>query len=298
MAGKKGRPKKNTTTTDNSTASGDNDDDVDTLAADIENEDGYITKTEFEKILQNQLKAVENNLKGLFKSELSLVKAEVLRLQDENEALRNENDNLRKKCEATAKNTDSMKEKLANYHAKLLSLEEAHHKQVEYAEDRVNRQLRKTLIFKGIPEKENESWDDTDELLAQKIADVCDGTSLEQAREMFERSHRGRVSRRYEGNGPRPIYAAFLSWRDSEFVKEEFRKHNIHHGNGVSCDQKFGPRTTARRNMALKERKRLKDTGQICSGYIKFPAILMVKDSQGAKYKPHKDYSKEPVHFN
>ena len=52
--------------------------------------------------------------------------------------------------------------------------------------------------------------------------------------------------------------------------------------------------------MALKERKRLKDAGQILNGYIKFPAILMVKDdrAQGAKYKQHKDFSNEPVHFN
>ena len=300
MSGKKGRPRKTTKTTNNNTDLNDVDDnDVDALADAIENGDGFIKKSEYEKILQTQLKAVENNLKGLFKSELSLVKAEILKLQDENETLRNENDNLKKKYEIASKNSDSMNEKLANFHSKLASLEEAHLKQVEYAEDRANRQMRKTLIFKGVQEKENESWDDTDELLAQKISEICDGTSLDEAREMFERSHRGRVSRNYEGNGPRPIYAAFLSWRDSEFVREEFRKHNIQHGNGVSCDQKFGPRTTARRNMALKERKRLKDAGQIFNGYIKFPAILMVKDdrAEGAKYKQHKDFSNEPVHF-
>lgn len=273
-----------------------------TTDSDGDLDDDFIKKSEFELILQKQLKEVENNLTGMFKSELSSVKSEVLKLQHENDQLRNENANLKKLCEITSKTTDSMNEKLTNFHTKLAAMEEAHHKQVEYAEDRVNRQLRKTLVFKGAHEQENESWDATDELLAQKIADVCDGTSLEEARDMFERSHRGKVSTRYQGDGPRPIYAAFLSWRDSEFVKEEFRKHNIRQGSGggVTCDQKYGPRTTARRNMALKERKRLKSEGKIFNGYIKFPAILMVKDSRApeAKYKACRDFSKEPLNFD
>ena len=37
-------------------------------------------------------------------------------------------------------------------------------------EERTNRQLRKTLIIKGIPEKNNESWKDTTNLLAKTIS--------------------------------------------------------------------------------------------------------------------------------
>jgi hypothetical protein len=49
--------------------------------------------------------------------------------------------------------------------------------------------------------------------------------------------------------------------------------------------------------MAMKERKRLKDNGTILSGYVDFPARLMVKDSnvRGAKYFLKKDFSKEII---
>ena len=47
----------------------------------------------------------------------------------------------------------------------------------------------------------------------------------------------------------------------------------------------------------MKERKRLKSNGTIMSGYVDFPARLMVRDSNasGAKYYMKKDFSKEPV---
>ncbi len=50
----------------------------------------------------------------------------------------------------------------------------------------------------------------------------------------------------------------------------------------------------------LKERKRLKDNGSICGGYVDFPARLMVRDSndRGVKYYLKKDFSKESVTLN
>ena len=199
-----------------------------------------------------------------------------------------------------------MKEEFTNFRTKIAKMEESHAKVVEYCEERTNRQLRKTIIFKGIPEKppgENgrneERWEDTADLLAQHIADICDDTSPSAAKDMVERCHRSKPSPRYKGDksGPRPIIAAFLDWRDSEFVKEQFRSNNINTDSVISCEQKYGPRTTVRRNMALKERRRLKVGGEIRSGYVKFPAILMVKDSNDAKYRQLKDFSNEPVHF-
>ena len=92
-------------------------------------------------------------------------------------------------------------------------------------------------------------------------------------------------------------HRAFLDWRDSEFVKEQFRRNNISTDSVISCEQKYGPRTTVRRNMALKERRRLKVAGEISSGYVKFPAILMVKDTNDTKYRQLKDFSNESVHF-
>ena len=43
----------------------------------------------------------------------------------------------------------------------------------EHAEDRTNRQLRKTLLFHNIPEELQESWAQTEKRVAEAIGDVC-----------------------------------------------------------------------------------------------------------------------------
>ncbi len=53
-----------------------------------------------------------------------------------------------------------------------------------------------------------------------------------------------------------------------------------------------------RRNLAMKERKRLKEIGQIANGYVDFPARLMVRESNGAKYYTKRNFSNEPVTLN
>ena len=40
----------------------------------------------------------------------------------------------------------------------------------EKVEDRTNRQLRKTIVVKGLPEKPNEKWSDTRNILAKHIS--------------------------------------------------------------------------------------------------------------------------------
>ena len=120
-------------------------------------------------------------------------------------------------------------------------------------------------------------------------------TSPDEARNMVERCHRAAANPKYKGNAPRPIFAAFMDWRDSELTKDSFRKNNA----DVFVEQKVGPRTTARRNMALKERKRLKDNKTILNGYVSHPARLMVNtNARAAKYTLWKDYSNEPVNFD
>ena len=58
----------------------------------------------------------------------------------------------------------------------------------------------------------------------------------------------------------------------------------------------YGKITTARRNLALKLRKELKEKGQIVSGYIVFPAKLLVKKNTNDKqWHVQKDFSKEQV---
>ena len=76
----------------------------------------------------------------------------------------------------------------------------------ELIEERTNRQLRQTLVIKGLPEKTNESWDKTTSLLAESFSEVLDDCSFDQARDMINRAHRGPM---YDNKRTtRPIYAS------------------------------------------------------------------------------------------
>ena len=117
---------------------------------------------------------------------------------------------------------------------------------------------------------------------------------------MLERVHRAAPNPHYKGTAPRPIFTAIYYWPDAEQLVEAFRKANINQTTTTySCDFKYGPLTSKRRSLAFKERKKLKNEGTIISGYVAFPARLMVKTSnrEGAKYHCHKDFSKEKVVF-
>ena len=49
--------------------------------------------------------------------------------------------------------------------------------------------------------------------------------------------------------------------------------------------------------MALKKRSELKRDGKIVSGYVAYPARLMVKADSTSGYELVKDFSKEKVEF-
>ena len=88
-------------------------------------------------------------------------------------------------------------------------------------------------------------------------------------------------------------------------MKETFRLKCIRDSDyKISVDQKYGPLTTQRRRKALEKRKELKENGNISSGFIDFPAKLMVNypgdlDELGKKiYKLHSNFSTMEVKTN
>ena len=166
----------------------------------------------------------------------------------------------------------------------------------ETIESRTNRQCRKSLVFKGIPEQANETWESTENLLAKEISS-CRQISLSDARDLLERVHRGHPSNDATDNRPRPIFAALYDWKECELTKEAFRKRNINDGGSIYCEQKFGPLTTARRNLAMKLRKRLMQEGSISRGFVRFPEQLMVRTEAGSRYRLQEDFSKVKISF-
>ena len=143
-------------------------------------------------------------------------------------------------------------------------------------------------MFRGIPEtvrtdqndehnsnvnkQKQETWQETEKLLAEKIAEVCE-ISVAHATEKLERVHRSAPNPRYKGKAPQPIFAAVYDWKFSEMCKETFKDKNISKTSQYYCEQKYGPMTQQRRNLAMQERKTLKEKKEILSAFVAFPAL-------------------------
>ena len=168
-------------------------------------------------------------------------------------------------------------------------LEEKIDELAERIESRTNRQLRKTLILKRVPESNEEKhWSDTRVVVAKQFASLLNISEDEAARKI-DRCHRGGKKSYYKKEKKdRPIYIAMLQWDDCETLVRQARQGNVH------LEYKFGPMTTQRRNMALLERKKLKEAGKIGKAYIKFPAILMAMQDDG-KYHAIENFSTRKV---
>ena len=200
------------------------------------------------------------------------------------ETLISDHRELVQRCTALERN-------LALEHQKVEQLEDK-------LEDRTNRSLRKTLVIKGVPDKVSESWNETENKLAEIFAEnLSEGedegiVSFDDAKSMIERAHRGRPSKVHAG-APRPIYVALYDWKQAEAIKEAVRTRNRKDKHyKIYVDQMYGARTTFQRNEALKRRKFLKASGAIYAGYVKFPAQLMVKyRSTDEKYFKKEDFS-------
>ena len=250
-----------------------------------ESEDALLTTSELERILTEQFKQHTEVLMARIDS----LSAELVKAKDNaEEAIKLAQANHESIELLTSENIYLKDELKRIKDVEIINLE-------NIIEDRTNRQLRKTLVFKNVPESDSETWEQTEMKLVEAIHTIAK-VPIEEAEVFIERAHRAiPIDNR---DGPRPIFAAFYDWKQAELVKDAFRKNNIENGATLMAEQKYGPLTTKRRNEALRTRKELKSSGKIINGYVAFPAKLMVRTVAGARYHMHKDFSKMKVVFN
>ena len=103
---------------------------------------------------------------------------------------------------------------------------------------------------------------------------------------VIDRAHRGGRRNNRSARGPRHIYVRFqFSSHVDEFM------HAIKKARpSFKLERQFSKPVTERRNLAMLERKKLKSKNEIRSGYIDYPAKLMVKRDGETTYKLHQEY--------
>ena len=160
----------------------------------------------------------------------------------------------------------------------------------ELIEERTNRQLRKTLVIRGVPESDNERWVDTEKILTDNLCKILN-VALVEAQSSIDRCHGGGNLEYYKKNSkPRPIFAAMHSWKKCEEIIWRSRKQR-----NVYVDYKFGYLTTMRRNLALKRRRELLNSGELSKAHVAYPARLMGLKGNDKRYKLIEDFSSSPV---
>ena len=226
-------------------------------------------------LLRSELKSRDSAISDL-KEEVAAVKATNAELANANKELTEKLTKFDKFQSATLESFKQLEEKV---------------------EDRTNRQLRKTIVVKGLPEKPNEKWSDTRNLLAKHIAKSYN-MEFKTAYAMFERVHRG------GGNGyqerkknRRDIYALCSKWDDSEHLV--WKSYEVNKSKAkkdrVIIEYKYGPLTNLRRGEAMKKRKEVMDEKLYRNAYVKFPAVLMGRKDGEDGYSEIANYSDKCV---
>ena len=264
--------------------------------------------------LRNRLKAslqtVENNMKTHFDDKNQTLTdkvdadtketAKILQIAQSNK------ENLEKVTFDLANTSDSLQEQTERIDElqKYVDVQAIHINTLrQRLENQTNRNSRKSVIIRGIPEMEEEkTWDDTRKVVCETLVAVLgqDNADWEVDWEVIsnkiERVHRGRPLK--EGSrGPRVVHALFYDWNDSEKLKLDILKLGRNNQN-IFVEQKYGPDTDYRRNKAKERRKQLIEEGTIAKAYIKYPAKLMVKRPGDRSYSMLEDFSGIPVPLN
>ena len=154
-------------------------------------------------------------------------------------------------------------------------------------EDLRNRQMRKTLVFYGFPEKGSETWEESRQLL-EKHFKTCGLEAVD-----IDRAHRANTRNNSNDRGKaRPIFAEFVTWQDSSYILQNASKLSRFpksHGSKVKTSGKihiqklYGKKTVEERNKMLKIRKFFLLTNPDWKVSLTYPAILHINKGFGFK---------------
>ena len=221
------------------------------------------------------------------------------------------NDNINEKHKKLETKLASVEKKLVSVEIKLASVEQTAKKALDPADvnqndishtsklleeqqqeiislkatlnEQIDRSLRSTLIFKGIPhENKEKSWDDTKNTLIKYLSTTFNWDKEVLSKDI-ERAHRGKINEENTKQND-AIYVKFESWRNSEGIKKDIIKANRDGHTKVIVTQMYSKVTTDIINDKLKLRKDIIQRNNSWKMYVKYPGILMAKKPGQSKF--------------
>ena len=156
--------------------------------------------------------------------------------------------------------------------------------------------MRKTLVFRGLPEIEKaegaDTWENVQKFLLKFLA-LYDPEFAHLSIDRAYRSARKIDPCKSKNPRPRPVFAEFVSWQDASRVltmiakigKTPYKFEDIAYN--MSVEQMVSKSVMEKRQTALKVRKFLMNENPNWLVSLHFPAILMVKKSREKQYRKY-----------
>ena len=128
-------------------------------------------------------------------------------------------------------------------------------------------------------------------VLANEISKHMQNFSKEEIIKNIELAYRVTTANRNpSATAPPFLVAKITNWDMSEKIKSAIIKANQEGKSAVFVLQVYSKSLTKRRNAALKCRADLKEQDLSIQGYVKFPAMLMIKCTGERKYSLEKEF--------
>ena len=193
-------------------------------------------------------------------------------------------DEARKLAEINANKVETLNTTIDDLQSKVATLE-------NHLDEQSNRVMRSTVTLRNVEKTKDETWEITKQLASEVI-----GFHLKQdARliyNMIDVAHRGGgKENQNNNNGPPNIFIKFKYRCDADLVLKDFS--NLNQKNKtlkIRCEPKYTKALQDRRNSAMQKRRSLLEDKEITNGYVKYPAILMVKNGRNDTYKPFNEH--------
>jgi hypothetical protein len=156
----------------------------------------------------------------------------------------------------------------------------------EQLDTQIDGSLRSHLTLFGLKKHSGgeREWDDTKSHLAKWLADHTD-KGIEYYLDSIDRAHRGNDNP--SRNGPPPVHVKFLRWSCANFVA---RQLGMKVTEGVRVSECYSKGTQKRRDLALIQRRQMKDDQPADKLFVRYPAKLVKKSPGDARYKLVKEF--------